>query len=361
MVRAFARHHLSMAAVAAIAVLAGCATPEPPPPPPAPPPPPPPPPALALNGGIAEAAAVYVTFIRDVGSIEAGFANPEAIQSAIRKGAAFEPTQLSRGMIAYGAILALQSPEFVAGVRTYAADPAQREQIIGRILADPAYAATLPGADQAAGLIVATLGADIAALTTVAEAVEEDAYKIQERSDPRRRWASTPVADRPARLESAKALSVTRMLPSPEESARLFSAAHSGEGLNLAAGRAAPPYTPVVINALAIAALAALGAGGEEYRAQTDALIVETNSEFCFNMTKLNLFQCLAAARPHYEDIFCVGQHIVRDIAVCTAEGTGPTRAQLTPVPTLAGTPPAQSTAAGAVAAADQAPAPGQS
>ncbi len=345
---AVSRRNLSLAAVAAAAVLSACAQPEPEAVPEPAPPPPPPPPALALNSGITDAASIYVTFVREVGTIESTFSSPEAIQAAIRKGAAFEPTQLARGMIAYGAVLALQSPEFVQGVRQYAVDPAQREEIVNRIIADPAYAATLPGADQAAGLIVATLGADIAALSTIGASIKEDAYTIQERNDPRRRWATTPVADRPARLEGAKTLSATRMLPSPEESQRLYGAAHAGTGLNLTAARQAPPYTPAVVHSLAIAALAALGAGGDDRRAYTEALVVESNTEFCFNMSKLNLFQCLAASRPYYEDMFCVGQHIVSDIASCTAQSTGPATPQIAPAASLVD-------ASGAAAAADQA------
>jgi len=351
---AVSRRNLSLAAVAAAAVLAACAQPEPEAPP-APPPPPPPPPALALNSGIADAASIYVSFIREVGSIERSFSSPEGIEAAILKGAAYEPTQLSRGMIAYGAILALQSPEFVEGVRQYAVDPAQREEVINAIIRDPAYAATLPGADHAAGLIVATLGADIVALASIGDAIKEDAYTIQGRSDPRRRWATTPAANRPARIESVKTLSATRMLPSPAESQRLFGAAHAGTGLNLSSARQGPPYTPAVVHSLAIAALAALGAGGEDRRAYTEALIVESNSEFCFNMSKLNLFQCLSAARPNYEDMFCVGQHIVADIAQCTSANTGPLSPQITPAPTLVGAPQPAATAAGAVAAAEQA------
>ena len=59
---------------------------------------------------------------------------------------AYDADQLSRGLIAYGAIIALQSPEFVAGVQQYAIDPAQRQRMVAQIVADPAYAATLPGA-----------------------------------------------------------------------------------------------------------------------------------------------------------------------------------------------------------------------
>lgn len=322
MPQAFLRRGLSVAAVAAAAVLASCSTPEPEAPPP--PPPPPPPPALALNQSVAEAASVYVAFVREVGSIQAGFPDAESIQVALRKGAAVEAGQLSRGMIAYGAILALQSPDYVAGVRQYAADPAQRQQMVARIVADPAYAATLPGAESAAGLIASTMGKDAATMTALAEAVEGDAYTIQERTDPRRRWATQPVANRDGRLEGAKTLSATPRLPSAEDSARLFAAANSGSGLNLAAAQRGAPFTPAIVNSLAIAALAALGAAGEDAKANTDALTTESNNEFCFSMSKLMLFQCLAASRPNYEDIFCAGRHVVRDLAQCTAQYTGP-------------------------------------
>jgi hypothetical protein len=336
MPKANLRRGLSVAALAAIAVLAACSTPEPAPAPVVAPPPPPPPP-VTLNEGVAQAASIYVAFIREVGTIQAGFPDAESIQVAIRRGAAYEPAQLSRGMIAYGSILALQSPEFVAGVRTYAADPVQRREVIDRIIADPAYAATLPGADAAAGLIIATLGKDITAMTTIAEAVEADAYTIQERRDPRRRWAVTHIQNREVRLESTKTASAVQMLPSAEESSRLFAAAHAGSGLELTAGPVSPPYTPAVINSLAIAALAALGAGGDDYRANTEALTVESNSEFCLNMSKLNLFQCLAASRPSYEDMFCLGRHIVRDLATCTTEATVPRSVSLTPTAVAAG------------------------
>jgi hypothetical protein len=340
MLKAFPRRGLSAAAVAAALVLASCATPEPEPAP-APPPAPPPPPALSLNAGVAEAASIYVAFMRDVGTIQAGFDSAEAIQAAIRKGAAYEPAQLSRGMIAYGSILALQSPEFVQGVRTFAVDPAIRQQMIARILADPAAAATFPGADHAAGLIVDTIGRDSAAMLAIAEAVEADAYTIQERNDPRRRWATVHISDRITRLEGAKSLSAVQMLPSAEESARLFAAANSGAGLGLAPARSGPPYTPAVVRSLAVAALAALGAGGEDARANTDAMTVEQNSEFCLNMSKLMLFQCLAASRPSYEDMFCVGRHVARDLATCTAQNITPAPLEA-PQPAVAGAAPVQ-------------------
>ena len=272
---------------------------------------------------MADAAAIYVAYLREAQTIQpGGFPDAESIQAALRKGSAYDADQLSRGLIAYGAIIALQSPEFVAGVQQYAIDPAQRQRMVAQIVADPAYAATLPGADAAAGLISATVGKDAIAMRAIAEAIEQDAYTIQGRSDPRRRWAITPIPNREVRLESAKTLSAAKMLPSPEESSRLFAAANSGTGLGLEPSRKGPPYTPAVVRSLAIAALGALGAGGDEARVNTEALTHEPNSEFCMDMSKLMLFQCLAASRPSYEDIFCLGRHITRDLATCTTEAT---------------------------------------
>lgn len=274
-------------------------------------------PPIALSRDIAETASVYVAFTRAMAETRTEFPDAEAIQAYLSQGSAYEPSQLSRGMVAYAAIIALQSPEFTGGVRAFALDPGQRRQVEADILADPAYAAALPGAESAAGLILEVMRRDIDALTAVADAVEADAYTIQGRQDPRRRWASQAVVDRPGRLDKAKSQSALEMTPSAEDAVRLFEAAHAGSGLDLAPGRQAPPYTPVVVQALAVAALAAMGSAGDQARPQTDRLLKATDHEFCLSLSKLNLFQCLAASRPSYEDMFCVGRHILRDLATC--------------------------------------------
>lgn len=318
------RGGLSVAALAAAALLAGCASDAPtqaeieaarlaaeiaartPPP-------------IALNQSVADAAAVYVAFTRDMAALEGGFTDPAQIQDALRRGSAYDPGQISRGLVAYGSILALQSPEFVAGVRSAASDRATRERLVADIVADPGYAATLPGAEAAAGLVMSTLAADINALSRAANSIENDAYAIQARYDPRRSWAISAVRDREGRLEAAKVSSALTMLPPAGEASRLFSAAHSGGGaLDVSGGPRKPPYPPAVVNALALAALAALGSAGENARANTDALQFDRVSEGCLAMSKLNLFQCLAASRPNYEDMFCLGRHVVRDLATCS-------------------------------------------
>ena len=276
------------------------------------------PPRIRLNQSVADAAAVYLAFSRDMAALEGGFTSPDQIQAALRRGAAYDPEQISRGLVAYASILALQSPEFVEGVRGLADDQVTRERIVARIVADPSYASTLPGAQAAAGIVMSTLGADIDALGRAATSIENDAYAIQEPWDSRRSWALAEVRDRQGRLDLAKARSV-RITPSAEEAARLYQAAHSGGGaLPVSGNPRRPPYPPAVTNALALAALAALGYAGENAKANTDALQFDRVSQGCLTMSKLNLFQCLAASRPNYEDMFCLGRHIVRDLATCS-------------------------------------------
>ena len=52
-------------------------------------------------------------------------------------------------------------------------------------------------------------------------------------------------------------------------------------------------------------------------------MLAEPNSANCLNMSKLNLYQCLAVAKPHYEDVFCLGQHILMDTGRCLIRGAG--------------------------------------
>lgn len=283
-------------------------------------------PPIALNDTVAQSAAVFLTYSRDMATIRGGFASPEAVQAALRRGAASDPVQISRGLVAYASILALQSPEFVSGVRQAGAEPEARRRLISQIVADPAYASTLPGAEAAASLVIGVLEADILALSAAADSVESDAYNIQYTGDQRHSWGRATAANREGRLQTVKDLSAAPALASAAEAARLHAASISGTGLDVTAGRTRRgPYASSVTNALAMAALAALGAAGDNAVANTDALQFDRASQDCLSSAKLNLFQCMAAARPTYEDMFCLGRHVVRDLSTCARGAALPT------------------------------------
>ncbi len=315
-----------LAFAASALVLASCASePAPAPLPPVVlPPAAPPPPPVALAPSVVEAAGAYRAYIRRAGAITGSFPDGASVTRAVEEGSAYEPRQFLRGEIAYAALIALQNPQFVAGVRTYAVDPIGRADLAARLIADPNYAAALPSAAGAALMVSATLRADAAKVRQAGELVKQAAYDVQ-----RQNWSKLEVAGRDQRLANAKLASAQAIVPAPED-VQLLSRSVNGSdasGVSLADTTALDPasaqFTAVVSRGLAIAALAALGEAGPANEAGLQRLLDEQTNGFCLNLAKLNLYQCLSVAKPYYEDVFCLGQHILIDTAQCVAKGAG--------------------------------------
>jgi hypothetical protein len=325
------RAALTAIAVVAATLLASCETPPPPPPPLVAAPPAPPP--ITLSSSIVEKASAFRGYMQRAGAIGATFENPDQIQASLKVGVGYEPKQFLSGATAYAAVLALQDPTYVASVRAFATDPAQRQSIINQLVADPAYAVGFKGSDTAAGRIIDTLGASGLQLYTAGKAVKQAAYDVQ-----RAKWSTLPVLDRDGRLAYAKTMSATPALADSADVAALQQASMGGVPLVPAppadpaaapvavpAGprTAPPPYKPLVIRGLAVAALAALGYAGDDKLPLIEAVMAEPASAMCLNMAKLNLYQCLAVAKPHYEDVFCLGQHVMIDTGMCVLKASG--------------------------------------
>ncbi len=305
---------LTAAAVAAI-LLASCATePAPPPPPPAPPPVP----SVSLAPRVLEAASAYRVYVERAGSISPAFTDASSVAEGVRIGAAYEPRQMLSGAIAYGAVAALQEPAFVTGVRAFATDPVQRRTVAYEIMKSPAYVLGFPGAAEAASLVVQALGDDGRRLLEQGKRVKQAAYDVQ-----RSPWSKADVAGRPERLALAKQLSATPLAGDLAETARLRQAVTGAQPISLVPQSARPPYTQTVVRSLAVAALAALGYADDASLDQLTPILAEPASASCLKMSKLNLYQCLAVSKPHYEDVFCLGQHVLMDTGQCVMKSVG--------------------------------------
>ena len=310
-----AKRVAALAAGLALGALAACSTPEPPP---APPPPPPPPPAITLAPSVIEEASAYRAYMARATAINPNFMDGLAVRSALTTAAAYEPRQFLRGAIAYAAVVALQDPAFVAGVREFARDAAQRKQVAADLVTNPAYVVSIDGSAGAAGLVTRAFRGDSTRLYSTGTAVKQAAYDVQHQQ-----WSKAYVQDIPQRLAAVRTLSETPLRGSLAETQLLQQAALGQASLGISGEPVSPPYTPLIVRGLAVAALAALGEGGEENRAQLDALMADATTGYCLNMAKLNLYQCLAVAKPHYEDVFCLGQHILMDTGQCLMKGSG--------------------------------------
>ena len=309
-------------AVAALTlVLTACAAPAPAPAPAAPPAPRPiaaVAPPISLSPRVVEQASAYRAYVSRAGAISPGFSGGSDVAQGLKTGASYEPGQLLRGAIAYGAVVALQDPAFVAGVRKFAVDPDQRRTVAYEIMKDPAYAVGFSGSASAAGLVMTALGDDGRKLLNLGHSVHQAAYDVQHQS-----WSKADVPGRDGRLAMAKEVSAKAGLGEMAETARLQMAVSSSGQMSVAGESVSPPYTPMVIRSLAVAALAALGYADDASLAQVMPILAEPTSAVCLNMAKLNLYQCLAVAKPHYEDVFCLGQHVLEDTGHCLMKGAG--------------------------------------
>jgi hypothetical protein len=280
--------------------------------PPAQPPLFPSPVAISLAPSIVQAAAGYEDYIARASLISAAFQSGDDVSAAVRLASSDDPRALLRGEIAYGAIVALGDPVYVASVRAYARDDGGRARMAALLEGDPRYVLSMRGSDSAAGLTIAALMAQGSKLRAEGGAITQAAYAIQHQS-----WSTEMVPDREARLAAAKSGSDLGANAPPDVVANLTRASAGFDPDPLIAPPAASPYPPLVIRSLAVAALAVLGEAGPEDEAQVEPLLTEPAAANCQTLAKLDLYQCLAVAKPYYEDVFCLGSHAMIDPGQC--------------------------------------------
>ena len=249
--------------------------------------------------GLVAQAGAFESYMRRARAIDAGFSGPGEVAQALQTGAAHEPVELESGMVAYAALAALQEPRFVAAVK------ADRSDLARRLAADPRAALEIPGADMAGARASGALYAQGAALSDQGAKVKRAAYTVQHQA-----WSTAKVSDPSGRLARVKRLSAVAYEPARDDAQHLQSSLTEG-------GRRPGPPSPLVARGVALAALSVLGQAR-----QAHALMSEPRTTSCLHMAKLNLYQCLASAGPHYEDIFYLGQHAMIDTGQCVVEAT---------------------------------------
>lgn len=326
-------------------------------------PPPPavaaPPPAPVLPPPDVEplqyAVRTYAAFQNDVSDLrDAPVGSADDLDRVLERAAAQNREALMRGWLAYGALTAAQSPEFVRGVRETAAHYGNAAFIRGLTL-DPGYAQVLKGGPEAAQLALASARADGERVYQVGARIKEMAYGLQ-----KQRWAMQVAPQQPARVNRMKALaqgaggrSVTpEMLPRLEVAAGALSpTANPSQFGGIAfwdSLRAAPLASPTPVSApsmpapspgpapvlrtnqdrvgavnrmTTLAALYIVGAT-KDPAAQVDRLLSEGSTGNCLEIAQVQFYQCLSAARFRYENAFCVGEHALKEMGACIRDAS---------------------------------------
>jgi hypothetical protein len=270
---------------------------------------------IGLPRRVIEDAAVWARYVDDACGLSPVFFDGNSIRRGLKTGAHYEPGQLESGEIAYAALAALEDVKFVSQVRNLAQDSQWRSETADRLLSDPDYALDLPGAEDAAGRVSRILLEQGKRVFEAGSAVKQSAYTIQSHA-----WARGKITDRRQRLALVKKLSEEHQNPAAADEALLIKTVTQVDPpitqASLDDGKA-PPVSPTVTRGLALAALAVLGRARNADGSALRTLLSDRQSDQCLKLAKLDLYQCLAVAEPRYEDVYCLGEHALRETGRC--------------------------------------------
>jgi hypothetical protein len=287
-------------------------------------------PAQAQTDPLHAAVHGYARYQNDVSVLlDAEIDSAAALDSALERMSRHDPTALTSGWIAYNAMVAAQSPAFVAGVRSRVR-AAGRAAVIRQLVRDVTYARRRPPGDaEATALIVAAVEADAARLRIAAGRYEAFGRELDMSG-----WAA--VDDRNARHAR---LSSLRAHGNPSDS--LMQRLHIGAGQSSPltdptgfggrrfwdslAGRSAqlpPPrqarerWLGGMDQMRTLAGLMIVDATQSDTARVAD-LLIDRETHYCLSLEQLQLRQCAASANSSAEDALCLARHGLAGPAEC--------------------------------------------
>lgn len=282
------------------------------------PPPADPGPRVAISRRLIDAAGAFDGYMHRASAIKATFANGAMVAHAVALGSVYEPNQLQQGAIAYAALVALQDPLFVQAVQDAGSSPGAREAFAARLADEPQWVLNADAARRAATRVSAVLGRMGAELVVAGAAVKQASYDLQIQG-----WSKGPIQAGDERLARIKAQSAVPVSLLAADQTHLIGGLASFRSAGGPSAAEAETATAVVTRGMALAALAVLGKAGDDQAQRIDALLNDPLDAQCLKMAKLNDYQCLAVAGPHYENLFCLGNHAMMDTGKCIVSAAG--------------------------------------
>lgn len=288
---------------------------------------------------VSERAAVYMTYQSDADTIGANpFKSTSDIDQALSTLGGYNADQLTRGWIAYSALIASQDPEFRATVRDIEAFYG-RDRVVNSFATGGGYARSLKGGDDAVSAAIGVTDTDLPRLYSTAAIVKEQGYSLQGYG-----WAKSRIRNSRQRAENVKVLqgqgqtadnlilaALTGVRPgNPGADAGVTNAvATAGDvasAVRLPAfmtdgfttGRKKVKYgkEPVANQIASVAALRILGAESVD-QAKLSRVMLEPSVQGCMRMQNLQLQGCVAGVGQEFEVPHCISQHALEEIADC--------------------------------------------
>ena len=282
-------------------------------------------PAPAFADQVHDALQAYALYQNDVSTLlDNDIANGRTVDAALARISRHNAADVGRGWIAYGALVAAQSPVFAGSVARDMRG-ADRNQVLRMLRDDLTYARRHQnGSSQAVQLILRAASADGARADVAGER-----YDHYARTAPSVQLVSSTFhveLGGTTRLSEAmrERLNIGALGARPMSDASAFGgrdfwnsfSGRSGRSAGGGGGRERADYASVTDHMLTLAALVAAGQSDGQRVAQ---LLNEPLTQDCMNMQRLQLRQCLSVSVDATERAYCLGHHALEGPGVCFA------------------------------------------
>jgi hypothetical protein len=298
--------------------------------------------ASAQSGDtISKSAAVYATYQADVTDAKSkNLASAGDIDTALNNLGGHNSDQLTKGWIAYSALIASQDPEFRAAVKDSERHYG-RQRVITGLQNDPRFAyRDLRGINGVSSALSAT-DADSRRLKSAAVSMKEQGFTLQSHG-----WAKAKIGNSKGKAQSldsaqkrgraAKGNLVSALGASDIDTILRGAGASGAPSLwdNVSGAASAirvPPAVrsgfssrkriksgkqPVADQIATLAAYRVLGASAQT-GSQVHTAMAQRETSGCIKMAQLELQSCVAGAYQQYEVPFCISEHALSDVGQC--------------------------------------------
>jgi hypothetical protein len=280
--------------------------------------------ASAQADPVHDALEDYALYQNDVSTLLEADINARSVDAALARVSRHSPAAVARGWIAYGALTAAQSPEFVASIQRSVRQDG-RAPVLSQLQTEPGFARRQNGGDQAIHLILAAAGADGARAEDAGD--RYDRYARQALPNVQL-VSSVYYADLGGGTRLTQAardrLNIGPLGARPANDAEAFGgpefwdslANRSARSASVNRGREEPTYASITDHMLTLSALVIADAADSP---QASELLDEPLTRDCLHMQQLQLRQCLSVSHDPGERAYCMGHHALEGPGACFA------------------------------------------
>jgi len=285
-------------------------------------------------------AAYWANYQRDVNYWGSrNVVSAKELETALLDFAKLDGAAMASSWMAVNALNALQTPEFVAGIRQWESWYG-RDLLLQNLHKNPTYVLFFPGADAAQTAILHAAERDARRLKLVGDLFKKQAYAMQKQS-----WANLKHGNKQGRLAAIgrapnqpKTLRLEALNAMAALGANQLSTPYNPQGVKnnfLSALRFGPrsawasshlglPLPAIALNReltithiLGLAALLVLNE--DQHHPNFGVWMADTQLRECVDWSRVHLNQCVAAGHFVFESSFCIAEHQLIDAGECVA------------------------------------------